>query len=240
MSLALKTFKCHLNRAYRKWGKDFFILAIDMKSFFESIPHDYIEKLLRKEIKDERIMKLCLEPMKSYPKGKGLGLGSEINQTYALLCLDEFDHIIKERFRIKEYGRYMDDMYLFSDSKDLLLEILRFAENYFDPIGLQMNQKKTNIFPAKNGITFIGYRWRITDSGHVLLIPKKQTVVRNKRKLRKYKKNLDSGRFLYKEIENSYKSMRQNYKRSNVKNSLKQMDRYYNDIFIKGGYWLDE
>lgn len=240
MSLALRTFKCHLNRAYRKWGKDFYILAIDMKSYFESIPHDYIKKFLYKKIKDERIMKLCLEPMKSYPNGRGLGLGSEINQTYALLCLDEFDHIIKERFHIKEYGRYMDDMYLFSDSKELLLDILKFAENYFNQIGLQMNQKKTNFFPVKNGITFIGYRWRITDTGHVLLIPKKQTVVRNKRKLRKYKRNLDSGRFQYKEIENSYKAMRQNYKRCNVKSSLEQMDRYYNDIFIKGGYWIDE
>ena len=240
MKLALKTFKCHLNRAYRKWGNDFYILSIDMKSYFESIPHDYIEKLLREKIHDERIIKLCLEPMKSYPDGKGLGLGSEMNQTYALLCLDEFDHIIKEQFHVKEYGRYMDDIYIMSNDKEFLKEILQFAKEYLAKIGLEPNEKKTNIFPIKNGITFIGYRWNITDTGHVIMVPKKQTVIRNKKKLRKYKKNMDSGRFTYKEIENSYKSMRQTYVRSNVKKSVNGMDRYYNNIFVKGGYWLDE
>lgn len=239
-SLTRKVFKCHLNRAYRKWGKDFYVLQIDMKSYFESIPHWYIEKLIRKKITDERIVRLCLEPMKSYPEGRGLGLGSEINQTYALLCLDELDHIVKERYHIKEYGRYMDDMYLFLDNKDSLNQILEDVKDYLTELGLNVNAKKTNIFPIKNKVTYLGYRWCLTDTGHVLCVPKKQTVIRNKKKLRKYKHNLDIGRFSYKEVENNYKAMRQVYSCCNVKTSLERMDNYYNSIFIKGGCWLYE
>ena len=239
-SLARKVFKCHLNRAYRKWENDFYVLQIDMKSYFESIPHWYIEKLIREKIADERIINLCLEPMKSYPNGRGLGLGSEINQTYALLCLDKLDHMIKEHYRVKEYGRSMDDMYLFSDSKSLLSEILEDIKLHIDELGLKLNEKKTNIFPIKNSISYLGYKWRLTGTGHVLYVPKKQTFIRNKRKLRKYRQKLSLGNFTYKEVENNYKTMRQTFKRSNAKSALGRMDSYYNSIFIKGGYWANE
>lgn len=239
-SLARKIFKCHLNRAYRKWKKDFYVLQIDMKNYFASIPHWQIEKLIRKKITDERVIKLCLEPMKTFKNGRGLSLGSEMNQTYALLCLDELDHKIKEHYHIKEYGRYMDDLYLFSNKKEELQNILQDVIRYLDILGICINKKKTNIFPIKNKITYLGYKWSLTETGHVLYIPKKSTVFRNKKKLRKYKHNLDINRFTYKEIENSYKAMRQTYKYSNVKSSLKRMDNYYNNIFIKKGCWIDE
>ena len=39
----------------------------------------------------------------------GLGLGSQVSQLLALFYLNELDHIIKEKFHIKAYIRYMDD-----------------------------------------------------------------------------------------------------------------------------------
>lgn len=235
---ARKHFKQHLSKAYRKWGKQFYVLSIDIQKYFENIPHDYIEKLLREKIKDERMIQLCLMPMQSFKDGKGIGLGSEINQTYALLCLNEFDHIIKEKFRIKEYGRYMDDMYLFLDDKDKLCEIISFAKEYFKNLQMKMNVKKTQISPIKNGTTFLGFRWKLTDTGHVVQIPKKQTVIRNKKRLRKYKKKLDNGVFTFKEVENCYASMRSNLMKGNCRKVGIEMDRYFNQLFIER--WLQE
>ena len=231
IDFAMKTLKCHLNRAYRKWGKDFYVLSIDMKSYFASIPHWYIKQLLREKIDDERILWLCETPLRSYGGDKGIGLGSEMNQTYALLCLDEFDHIIKERYRVKEYARYMDDIYLMSNDKELLQEILDFAEEYFASIDMQMNTKKTCIFPIKNGITFLGFRWRLTDTGHVAMVPKKQTIIRNKRKMRKLRLKYLSGEFTFPEIQNSYASMRGNIGRSNCHAVVKSMDDYYHKLY---------
>ena len=236
MDFAMRTMKCHLNRVYRKWGKDFFVLSIDMKSYFESIPHWYIEKLLREKITDERILKLCMEPFRAYENGKGLGLGSEINQTYALLCLNEFDHIIKERFRIKEYARYMDDMYLMHNDKAVLMEILEFSEQYFSQIDLKMNDRKTNIFPAKNGITFLGFRWRMTETGHVIVTPKKQTIIRNKKKLRKLKQKVVNGEFTLPEILNSYASIRGHIQRGNCRKTIEGMDRYFYKLIGRKEY----
>jgi len=96
----------------------------------------------------------------------------------------------------------MDDIYIIHNDKQYLNEIISFAKNYLEKLGLEMNVKKTHIAPIKNGTTFLGFRWKMTDTGHVLSVPKKQTIVRNKKKLRKYKKKLEDGVFTYKEVEN--------------------------------------
>lgn len=233
VDFAMRTFKCHLNRAYRKWGTDFYILSIDIRKFFENIPHWYIEELLREKIDDERILELCMASMHSYGGEKGLGLGSEMNQTYALLCLNEFDHLMKEKFRIKEYARYMDDIYLMHDSKEYLREIKAFTVDYLRKLDMEISPNKTQISPMKNGVNFLGFCWKMTDSGHVINIPKKQTITRNKRKLRKFRRIMDEGNIDPKEIENCYASMRGNLARSSNKSTVENMDKYYNKLFIE-------
>ena len=231
VDFAMKSFKMHLNRAYRKWGNNFYILQIDMRKYFENIPHDYIENLLRKRIQDEQILRLCMCSMHSYSGGKGLGLGSEINQTYALLCLNEFDHLIKEKFRIKEYGRQMDDMYLIHNDKDFLHNIMNFAQSYFDSLGMEINEKKTHIIPIKTGITFLGYRYKLTETGHVIHVPKKQTIIRNKKKMRKLKLKYDAGVFTFDEILNSRASMMGNLSRSNVSKVVYNVNHYFENLY---------
>lgn len=238
VDFAMRTFKCHLNRAYRKWGTDFYILSIDIRKFFENIPHWYIEELLRKKIDDERILHLCMESMRSYGGEKGLGLGSEMNQTYALLCLNEFDHLMKERFHIMEYARYMDDIYLLHNSKEYLNEIKAFTVNYLHDLEMEISPNKTQISPMKNGVNFLGFRWKMTESGHVINTPKKQTITRNKKKLRKLRRIMDEGRIDSKEVENCYASMRGNLMRSSNKSTIINMDKYYNKLFIER--WVNE
>lgn len=234
VDFALKSFKCHLNRAYRKWGKEFYVLSIDMEKYFENISHEYILSILKKEIHDDGILNLCCETMRTYGGNKGLGLGSEINQTYALLCLDEYDHIIKEKFRIKEYGRYMDDIYIIHSDSKYLKDILDFSNDYFENIGMKANRKKTNIFPVKNGLNYLGFRWKLSGSGHVFQIVKSQTVTRGKKKLRKLRRKLNSGKIKICEIQNCYSSMRGNIARGNCASAVKGLDRYYNNLFIEG------
>lgn len=50
----------------------------------------------------------------------GLGLGSQISQIMELLVLNDLDHYIKERLKIKYYIRYMDDFILIHPDKEYL------------------------------------------------------------------------------------------------------------------------
>lgn len=48
---------------------------------------------------------------------KGLPMGNQTSQWFALYYLDPMDRLIKEKMRIKYYIRYMDDGILIHESK---------------------------------------------------------------------------------------------------------------------------
>ena len=88
-----------------------------MRHFFASIDHDKLK---------EKLKKLDLEPIvfdllcTYIDSTDGLPLGYQTSQLFALLFLDEFDHFVKEKLRIRWYGRYMDDFFLIHPDKDYL------------------------------------------------------------------------------------------------------------------------
>ena len=59
-----------------------------------------------------------------------------------------------------------------------------------------------------------------------------EVVVRERRKLKKFYYLEQQGRITYKEIENQYKSWKNNYKKYIPYYTLKQMDGLYDKLFI--------
>ena len=56
--------------------------------------------------------------------GKGLPMGNQSSQWFALYYLDGIDRIIKEKYRIQWYSRYMDDLVLLHPDKETLKRCL--------------------------------------------------------------------------------------------------------------------
>ena len=56
-----------------------------------------------------------------------------------LSVLNDLDHAIKERYRCKYYGRYMDDFIIISESKEKLKEVRHFIEEYLETRGMKLN-----------------------------------------------------------------------------------------------------
>ena len=54
---------------------------------------------------------------------KGLPTGNQTSQCFGLLYLDEADRLIKERFSMKYYSRYMDDGITISNDKEILIHL---------------------------------------------------------------------------------------------------------------------
>lgn len=230
IDFALKRVKCHLNRAYRKWGTDFYILQMDIQKYFDSIPHEYVKQLFAK-IEDDRMRELCCYIIDSYGEA-GIGLGSEVCQSIALLTLDKMDHFIKEKLRVKEYGRYMDDCYLISDDKNFLKECRDIINDHLESIGLKLNLKKTHIFPIKNGFTFVGFNHKLTKTGHVMVRTKRQTVHRAKRKMRKLSNKIENKELSFKDAQAHYMSVKGHMLRGNCYEQKKNLGNYYNNTYI--------
>lgn len=120
---------CHMQRYYRKYGTSGYVLRCDMRHFFDSTPHQTAKNAMKKNIKNKYALHHVLNIIDSFNEGDnpevGLGLGSQVTQLVELSVLNELDHIIKEKLKIKYYVRYMDDLILICHNKDYLKYCLR-------------------------------------------------------------------------------------------------------------------
>jgi retron-type reverse transcriptase len=178
------------------------VLKADVRKFFATIDHDVVKGMLRKRVEDDKVFDLMCTYIDNTD---GLPLGYQKSQLLALMYLDEFDHWVKERLRVKYYGRYMDDFYLIHESKDYLRHCRHEINKYMVGLKLELNEK-TNIFPLRNGIDFLGYHSYLTETGKVVRKLRHSAVKRMKSRIRKWKKELEAGRTSFKHIWNSYQA----------------------------------
>lgn len=164
---------------------------------------------------------------------KSLGIGSQISQISGIYYAHKMDNYCKIVKGIKYYGRYMDDTYIISNSKEELKQLLDDIEKICNELGIFINKKKTQIFRLDKGFTFLKIRYRLTDTGHLVRIPVKKSFVRERRKLKKFKNLLDSGQMTYREIEEQYKSWRGNIKKFDCHRTLINMDKLFDELFKK-------
>lgn len=191
---ALDRLKEHLRRYYRlnKNNKGYY-LKCDVHHFFDSIEHDIAKQQIAERIDDDHIRKMLYDIIDSFPETKGIGLGSQVSQLIALMYLDDMDHIIKEKLRIKFYTRYMDDFILVDRDKEKLQQALAVIRDHLSSLGMSLN-KKTTLQKLPQGITFLGWKFILTDTGKVVLKPDKRKLAAKRRKLKGIMRLRASGR----------------------------------------------
>lgn len=219
-----------LTEHYKKYGNNGYILLVDFKNYFASIPHDILKQNIRRNFTDEKIIKLADDFIDAFGE-RGLGLGSETSQINAIVHINAIDHYIKEVARIRGYGRYMDDSYLIHHSKEYLEELLEILKRMYEAYGVKINTKKTYITDLKHGFTFLKTRIYLTDSGKVVRKPCRYSVTRERRKLKKQAKLLAQGFITFEQINNSYQSWRGSMRHRNARKTVHNMDLLFNKLF---------
>jgi hypothetical protein len=232
---ALRRLIAHLTGFYRHNGRsnEGYALLIDFSKFFDSINHEILFRLQDKIIKDPDVRNLLRKYISVFGDGVSLGLGSQVSQISAIFYPNTLDHFIKEKLRIKYYGRYMDDLYLIHESKEYLQYSLREIEKICNDLKLTINKKKTRIVRLREGLVFLKGKYSLLPSGKILRRPCKGSAQRMKRKLRKFKRLIEKRKMKYLDIRTAYQSWRGNYKRRfNAHYQIRFMDKMYNDMFI--------
>lgn len=120
-----------------------------------------------------------------YKNGKGLPIGNMTSQILAVTYLNELDHFIKEKLKIKYYIRYMDDGILIHNNKEYLKYCLKEIEKILDLYKLKLNNKKTMVNSIKNGIDFLGFRFYVKDKKIILKV-RNDCKKRFKKKMKKF------------------------------------------------------
>ncbi len=200
---------------YRRHGTNGYFLKCDIRKYFNSIDHDVLKKQIRKVIFDRDVLHLLDGIIDSYhdeaKDNKGLPLGNQTSQWFALYYLDPVDRLIKERLRIKYYVRYMDDLILIHEDKDHLKEcLIEIREVVEGTLHLGLNEK-TQVFPIRNGITFLGYRFYLAETGKVVKQIRAQSKTRIKRHLKLIMKLYAEGELEIEKIKNILASYHGHY-----------------------------
>ncbi len=214
---------------YRRYGADGWVLKCDIRKYFYRIPHNYLKRILETYIPDKDVWWL-LEYIIDSTDSPGIPIGNQSSQLFAILALSPLDHFIKERLGVKYYGRYMDDFYLIHHDKEYLKQCKKDIAMFLAPTGMELNEK-TQIFPLKNGIDFLGFHIYLTETGKTIWKIRRVSKNNMSRKLKKFRKLLDKGLITKESIHQSYQSWRGHALRGNCYHLVKQMDDLYKELF---------
>lgn len=221
------TYSCIRKRGIHKALKDVkfalkdeintqYCLKLDIREFYPSIDHDILKTIIRKKIKDKRLLSLLDEIIES---AQGVPIGNYLSQFFANLYLTYLDHWIKEQKKVRYYFRYADDIVILGRDKQELRDLFYNIQDYLNN-KLKLNFKDNwQIFKVDSrGIDFVGYRIFHT---HTLLRKHiKKNFCKKINKLNK-KQNLDKD--TYKQKICSYIGW---IKYCNGRNLLNKMSKY--------------
>ena len=217
---------------HSKYGMDGYILKCDATKYFYHIAHEQLKEIVSYHFgHDQDILWLCNLFIDS-TDGDGIPLGNQINQGFALLYLDSMDKLIKYELGIEYYGRNMDDFWLIHPSKEYLKYCLEVIKAYLETLNLTLNGK-TQIFPFKNGVSYLGFHTYITADGKVIRKLNNQKKRNAQKKYIRMAKLVAEGKMPMSKLENSYTAHKAHRSHGNCYKLGKAMDERINEILQK-------
>jgi len=144
------------------------VLDADVKSYFDSIPHDLLMERIGKSVSDGKILHLIelflrqeiLEDMKLWNPISGTPQGAVLSPLLANVYLHQLDLTLhRNGFKMV---RYADDWVVFCRSMEEAEDALSLIQSWIDKNGLQLSPEKTHIgssLQPDHGFEFLGYRF---------------------------------------------------------------------------------
>lgn len=218
----------HMEEHYKKYGTSGWILKCDITKFFYSIDHEILKDIVDYYFQDEYSVWLNHLFIDS-TEGKGLPLGNQVAQVYALIMLHAMDCMITGELGIQRYGRYMDDFFLIHQDKEYLKECLAEINQLIESLGLSLNGK-TQIVPFRKGISFLGFHHYITNDGKYIRKLKGENKRRIKKKLRRWAVAVKTGKMTEKKFHEKYGAWKNHALHGNCIKLCYSMDLYVEEL----------
>ncbi|MBE5917533.1 MAG: Reverse transcriptase (RNA-dependent DNA polymerase) [Pseudobutyrivibrio ruminis] len=164
---------------------------------------------------------------------KSVGIGSELSQIAGVYYPTRIDNYVKIVRGCKYYGRYNDDFYIIHPDKEFLIDVFEGIKKIAKEQKLHINERKTRLVKLDKPFVFLKVKYRLSDTGKVTRSYLAETFIRERRKLKKFKKKLDRGDLTMEEIESQYRSWKGHILRQKNKNSKNGKPIYNNVKAVK-------
>lgn len=171
------------------------VVDVDIKGYFDSIPHEGLMQRVRERIADGRVLGLIegflkqgiMNPlgwMEAGEQEEGTPQGGVISPLLANIYLNPLDHLMSRNGH--EMVRYADDMVILCPSAQAAETALQTLREWAAPAGLTLHPGKTRIVdmgqPGSH-FDFLGYRfWHGKTSGRIrrFIRPRSEKKMRQK------------------------------------------------------------
>jgi RNA-directed DNA polymerase len=138
--------------------------SIDLRSFFDEIPHDLILKLIRRKIADKRLVTLIARALKAgviiegkFEKTtKGCPQGSPLSPMLSNIVLNELDQELEGRGL--RYSRWADDFVILVKSERAAKRVMENTIRYLEEnLKLPVNREKSRVAQVKD-VEILGFQ----------------------------------------------------------------------------------
>ena len=172
--------------------------SIDLKSFFDEIPHGLILKLIRRKIADEGFVTLVARALKAgvivdgklEKTIKGCPQGSPVSPMLSNIVLNELDQELERRGH--RYCRWADDFLILVKSERAAKRVMEGIVKYLeDELNLPVNKEKSDV-PEVKHVPFLGFqilrgKIRVSNKARLKFKDKVRELTRRNNPLSMYK-----------------------------------------------------
>ncbi len=167
----------------------------------------------------------------------GLPIGNLTSQLFGNIYMNQFDHFVKREFKIKYYGRYVDDFILVHNDKEYLKSLIEPIRDYLkSQLRLELHPKKIYLQHYEKGVKYLGavikphriYIAKRTKGNFHNAINRQNTIVR------KHKPSVDEQKDFINSM-NSYLGILKHYKTYKLrkKTIFKNLSAYwFNHVYL--------
>jgi RNA-directed DNA polymerase len=145
-----------------------YVVDADLKSYFDTIPHDRLMELIRQKVADSRVLSLLeaflrqgvMDGLREWTPEEGSPQGAVISPLLSNIYLDPLDHLMAQQgFQMI---RYADDFVIMCRSREEAEQALDAVRQWTAQAGLLLHPDKTRIVDAQKmheGFDFLGYHF---------------------------------------------------------------------------------
>jgi RNA-directed DNA polymerase len=142
------------------------VVDADLKSYFDTIPHDRLLALVAKKVSDGKVLNLIeaflhqgvLDGLAQWTPEEGTPQGAVISPLLSNIYLDPLDHLMAETGF--EMVRYADDFVILCRSAEDATRALTTVRQWTASAGLTLHPTKTRIIDTESeSFDFLGYRF---------------------------------------------------------------------------------
>lgn len=146
-------------RQYQRWAQRYaYALKMDVAAYFPSIDHQRLMAKIEALVDDPKVLDLFAMINASAGGAKGLPIGNLTSQMLGNLYLDDLDHFITGALGQRAYLRYVDDMIVLGDDKEVLWRTHYDVAEFLLREGLRLHPRKVYLTPTRCGLDVLGYR----------------------------------------------------------------------------------